>query len=321
MSKSIRLLIKRRRFVALLLIILLAVGIASSLAATQTASPEEKTASLFTLFTKANATILQAFQTLKSRNIAIPQDALNGYNQAVTLKEEAEVFRQASNWSAADGKLILALQELKHALWVIYETISSTPTQAEIELEKIASLESSISRLQEQLQQLENLARSAQAADFNTSTLDIKLGALRSWIANASQNLEQGKVDQASLDAREAKNLIDDLTQSLSNLATQLSSQRFEAYIAETQTRLTAIKQTATSSSNTVSLTAVNEAQTSLDQAKTYLASQMYNQTVTALVNSKQSEQTAVTALALKPNATTTSSTSLSNSPTAAAPP
>ncbi len=316
MTKNTRSLVKHRRLLSLQLIVLLGIGIASALAETQPASPEEKTASLFTLFNKANATVLQTFRTLESRNIATPQDALDGYNQAATLKEEAEGFRQAGNWSAADSKLVLALRELKQALWVIYETVSVNPTQADVELEKIASLESSISRLQEQLQQLENLIRSAQTAGFNTSTLDIKIGTARSWIANASQDLDQGKLDQASLDATEAKNLIDNLTQSLSNLAAQLSSQRLEAYIAETQTRLTAIKQAATSSSNTASLTALNDAQTSLDQAKTYLASQMYNQTVTALVNSKQSEQTAVTAL--KPNATATPSTSLSNSPTAA---
>jgi hypothetical protein len=319
MSNRSRLTLKRNKLSALLLIVLLGLAISSALAATQTASPEEKTASLFSLFDKANATVLQSFQKLEAKNIAVPQEALTGYDQAVSLREEAEVLRQVGNWSEASSKLIGALQKLKQALWIVYETAGTEPTQTEITLERNASLESSIRRLQEQLSQLENLARSAQAAGFNTSAADVKIGIANSWIANASQNLNRGKFDQAQQDAREAKSLIDELTQHLSNIATELSTQRLEAYIATTETRLAAIKQTALSTSNTASLTAVGQAETSLNLAKTYLEEQLVNQTVTALVNSKESEETAVAAL--KPSATSSSGASLSNSPTAVAHP
>ena len=100
----------------------------------------------------------------------------------------------------------------------------------------------------------------------------------------------------------DAKNLVERLTQSLNTWAVELKTPRLETYINQTQARLADIREEATSVSNVASITALDRAENSLNLAKDYLEKQLFNQTVTELMNAKKSEEQAV--IALKPTAT-----------------
>jgi len=300
---------------ALILIALLSTISASVLAVTQQATtPKDKADTLIVLLEKANSTIAEAFQRLKAKNIDIPQESSNQYKQAAALAEEAMTLYETGNYSEANNKIIQALQKLKQAILTISETTVIEQTQEEVNHERTMELTNSIDRLTEQMIQLQDLAFSAQSAGLKPPSIDAKIVAVKSLMANVYKSLNQGNLDQATTAYNEARTLIDELTRGLSSLAENLSTQRMETYIAETENRLGVIKQEAQTTLNAASLTAVNQAETNLSLAKTYLHKQLLNQTVAALVDSKASEEVATEAL--KP-APTSSRVPGNNSPTA----
>ena len=258
---------------------------------------KDKAENLFLLLEKANATVVQVFHQLEARNIPIPNASLAEYNQALLLADESRSLLEAGNYSEANNEIIKALQKFREALNAVYETINSQPTEAEITFEKAISLKSSIDRSHQQLSQIENLTRVAATAGFNTSSLEVKIERVRLLLQNASNNLNQRRYEAASSNLAEAKVILGDLTLFLSNLAIELKTQRLETYITQTEERLSAIRQKAASLSNVASLSALSAAEASLSNAKEYLEKQLINETVSALVNSKESEDEAVQAL------------------------
>jgi hypothetical protein len=150
---------------------------------------------------------------------------------------------------------------------------------------------------------------------YNTTALETKIQPVKALLDTASSNIDQKRFEAASVNLAEAKALIDSLVNALNNIAANLKIQRLQTYIAQTEVRLAAIKETAISLSNTASLAAVDNAETSLNNAKEYLEQQQINETLTELANSRASEEEAVAYL--KP-ATTSSNLTSSNRPNAA---
>jgi hypothetical protein len=300
----------------LIAITLSAVVLSSTTTATQGATDlKDKADSLFTLLEKANVTVTEVFRQLETKDIAVPQTSIEQRDQALILADEAQSLIQIGNYSEAESKIIQALQKLKEALKIVYTTIPEQPTETEIALERTAQLKSSINRYHEQLQRIENLTRFAAAVGYNTTALEAKIQTVKTLLDTASGNIDQKRFEAASVNLAEAKALIDSLVNALNNIAANLKIQRLQTYIAQTEVRLATIKETATSLSNTASLTAVNNAETSLNNAKEYLEKQQINETLTELANSRASEAEAVAYL--KPAATSSNLTS-SRTPNAA---
>jgi hypothetical protein len=295
----------------LIVITLSAVALSSTTTATQGATDlKDKADSLFTLLEKANVTVTEVFRQLEAKDIILPQTSLEQRDQALLLADEAQSLIQAGNYSEAESKIIQALQKLKEALKIVYTTIPEQPTETELALERTAQLKSSINRYQEQLQQIENLTRYVATVGYNTTTLETNIQTVKTLLNKASSNIDQNRFEAASVNLADAQTLIDSLVNALNNIAANLKIQRLQTYIAQTEVRLTAIKETATSLSNTASLEAVNNAETSLNIAKEYLEKQQINETLTELANSRASEEEAVAYL--KPVASLLNSTSSS---------
>jgi sensor histidine kinase regulating citrate/malate metabolism len=126
-------------------------------------------------------------------------------------------------------------------------------------------------------------------------------------LANATNSLNEKSFETASNSIAEAETLINSLTSFLSNFAAELTTQRIATYIEQAEERLSAIKERAVSVSNAASLTALNQAQHSLSNARGFLEKRLINETVNELMNSKQSEVQAVEYL--KPTSISTDST------------
>jgi tetratricopeptide (TPR) repeat protein len=298
---------------ALIMVALSALVLASSSASIQqTTATSDKTQNLFSLFQKANSTVAEIFRQFKTDGKTIPQASLNEYDQALVLAEESKSLLQAGNYSQADSKIVQALQKLKEALRIVYTAIPEQPTETEISFERTVQLKSSINRYYEQLQRIENLTRFAAAVGYNTTALEAKIQTIKSLLDRASNNIDQKRFEAASDNLAEAKTFIDRLVDALNNIAANLKIQRLETYIAQTEVRLDEIRETAISLSNDASLIALNNAETSLDNAKEYLEKQRINETLSELANSKESEEEAVEYL--KPAA------SSSNFPSSASP-
>ena len=269
---------------------------------------KDKTEDLFSLLEDSNATVAEIFRQLEADGKTIPQASLNEYNQALILAEESKSLLQAGNYSEAESKIIQALQKFKNALRIVYTTIPEQPTETETALERTVQLKSSINRYYEQLQRMENLTRFAAAVGYNTTALEVKIQIVKSLLDRASSNINQKRFEAASVNLADAKALIDSLVNALNDIAANLKIQRLQTYIAQTEVRLAAIKETAISLSNTASLTALNNAETSLDNAKEYLEKQQINETLSELANSRASEEEAVEYL--KPAASSSNLTS-----------
>ena len=269
---------------------------------------KDKTEDLFSLLEDSNATVAEIFRQLEADGKTIPQASLNEYNQALILAEESKSLLQAGNYSEAESKIIQALQKFKNALRIVYTTIPEQPTETETALERTVQLKSSINRYYEQLQRMENLTRFAAAVGYNTTALEVKIQIVKSLLDRASSNINQKRFEAASVNLADAKALIDSLVNALNDIAANLKIQRLQTYIAQTEVRLAAIKETAISLSNTASLTALNNAETSLDNAKEYLEKQQINETLSELANSRASEEEAVEYL--KPVASSSNLTS-----------
>ena len=278
----------------------------------------DKANSLFSILEEANATVVKVFRQLEAKGIVAPQDSLLLYNQALLLASEADSMIQQGKYSEASATVIEAIQKLKESLRIIYGSVTEQPSEFEANVEKTIALNSSINRFYEQLHKIENLTSIARANGFNTTEMETQAETVQSLLSEASDKIEEGKLEIASENLSEARALINILSDNLNELAIELKVQRLSTYIAETQVRLEALKARAISIANTVSLTYVNLAEDSLSNAKEYLEQQLINQTLAELADSKDSELQAEKILTPTLNST---SSLTSRSPTVTAAP
>ena len=278
---------------ALIVVTLLAFVLTSSQASLQQ-TPSEKTRDLFSIFQNANSIVSKIFCRLEADGEILPQASLYNYNQALVLAAESESLSQLGNYSEANEKIVQALQKLKEALRIVDATIPWQQTVTEISLERAAQLRSAISRYRGQLQRIENLTRLAASVGYNTTILEDRIQTINNLLYNAANNVEQKYFEAALENLAEAKIISDRILSAVNNLATSLKIQRIEEYINKTQERLNAIRETAEALSNEASLAAVDNAETSLESAKSYLEEQLINETLSELAIVKANEDQAV---------------------------
>ncbi len=295
---------------ALSLTLIVLSALTLSFAAATATNTENSTDFLFSLVQNANATVTEAYNRLEAQDIAAPQDSLTAYNQALLYADEAANQLQAGNISEANSKALQALQQFKEALRIVYEAYPEQPT----ETEKTIALRSAIDRASAQLQRLENLTRLAASTGYNTTRLEANIETAKALLTNASHSLNQQNFEAASTSLEEAKTLIENLLNNVNNFAATLKIQRLNAYVAQTEERLAALRTEATTAQNADSLAALNSADDSLANAKEYLEKQQINETLTALASSKASEEKA--AEYLNPPAAVSDTPSPSKSPT-----
>ncbi len=286
---------KAKWFIILTLIVVtLSAFILASTQASLQQTTSEKTQDLFSLFQNANATVSKVLSQLEADDKTVPQASLNEYNQALVLAGESETLLQTGNYSEANEKIIQALQKLKKTLTIVDSAIPEQPTETEISLQRTVQLRSSINRYREQLERIENLTRLAASVGYNTTILEERIQTIKNLLNMAANNLEQKRFEAAAQNLAEAKNISDRILIAVNNFAADLRIQRIAAYIAKTQERLDAIRETAEAFSNEASLAAVDNAEASLNNAKEYLEEQRINETLNELANSRASEDEAV---------------------------
>jgi hypothetical protein len=291
---------------ALIIITLSALVLASTSATVQeNTDTKDKTEDLFLLLQKANATVAEIFCQFKAYAQVIPQASLNEYNQALLLAEESRNLLHLGKYFEAETYIIQALQKFKNALRIAYTTVPEQPNETEIALERAIQLKSSVNRYYEKLELIKNLTRFAVAAGFNTTALETRIQTVETLLDTASSNIDEKRFEAASANIADAKVLIGSLVNALNTIAADLKIQRLQTYIAQTEVRLATIKETAILLSNTASLTALKNAEVSLDNAKEYLEKQQINETLSELANSRASEEEAVEYL--KPTASSLS--------------
>jgi len=123
-------------------------------------------------------------------------------------------------------------------------------------------------------------------------------------LTRASTNLKQNRFDAALGNIAEAKRLGEQLTNKLRDFATVLRTDRLGTYIENTEERLALLKRTTTSLSTNyptstidAAFAALDAAESSLSNAKSYLENDQITDTLTELTKSKVSEEQAASYL------------------------
>lgn len=260
-----------------------------------------KTETLFSLLEESNNTVVTIFQQLDEDGITLPQESIIEYEKANVLAAESQILVNAGNYSNAEISIIQALDKLKDALRIAYESIQDQPIQPATSIEKYVRIQSSIKRYSELIDRIQNQTILVSSSGFNTTSLRDKIQTIISLLNSATANLEKSRFEAALKNVAEAKSLSDSVIVVLRDFAITLKIPRLETYIVNTEKRLILIRQTTTSLSATYPATtidasylALDKAENSLSSAKSFFESNQINDTLNELVKSKISEDQAV---------------------------
>ncbi len=313
-------------FIAVLFIILVLSSTlltSGSISLQQTENDSKKVENLFSILEESNNTVTEIFRQLEEQGMDIPQESYNEYNQALVLADESQMLIQSGDYSQAENKIIQAFDKFREALNLAYAKIDDHPPQVTA-IEKYYQIQSTLNRYKELLDQIQKLTDLISKAGFNTTIIRERIQLISSLLVRASNNLEQNNLASALRNAAEAKKIADNLINRLKEFAANLKTERLEQYIANTEERLALIRITANSLSATYPPTTIENvisaleiAESSLDNAKIYLENDQINNSLVELANSKESEEEAVSYL--KPE-TPSEDTSLDNTSSIVAP-
>ena len=273
---------------------------------------------LFSILEESNSTVIEIFHRLEGQGIEIPQESYNEYDQALLLAGESQRLIQLGDYSQAENRIIQAFEKFRESLNLAYGKIDDQTLQVTT-IEKYFLIQSTLNRYKELLEQIKNLTETISKAGFNTTILRERIQTISSLLIRASNNLEQGNLALALRDAAEAKKIADNLISRLKDFAANLKIERLEQYITNTEERLALIRRTVDSLSAVYPPTTIDNvisaleiAESSLDNAKIYLENDQITNSLVELANSKESEEEAVSYL--KP-AISSEDTTLDNNP------
>lgn len=276
-----------------------------------------KVKTLFSILKESNNTVIRLFNELEKTGFSIPQEGLILYNQAITLANESQNLINSENYLEAEVKIIQSLNKFEETLARTYSIITDPNFQQLTSQEKYNQIQSSINRYNELINRFNNLTKLANQSGFNTTSIQGKIQDTISVLIKASSNLEQNRFDAALRNIAEAKRLSDQINNALKDFAESLKTVRVETYIEKTEIRLDLIKRTTISvasnyPSSTIdaAISAIESAETSLNNAKIYLENNQLSDTLIELANSKDSEEQAINYLKSEDS---TSASSLSN--------
>ncbi len=265
-----------------------------------------KAETLFSLLEESNNTVVAIFHQLEEGGISLTQESISEYETAQVFAAESQILVNAGNYSTAEISIIQALDKLKDALKIAYESIQDQTVQPVTSLEKYVTIQSSIKRYTELLEQIRNQTILVSLSGFNTTFIEGKIQTIISLLNSATINLEESRFEAASRNIAEVKSLSDSIIVLLRDFAINLKTTRLELYIVNTEKRLIFIRQTTNSLSTTypattidASYVALDKAEISLSNAKSYFENDQIDDTLNELVKSKISEDQALSYLRL----------------------
>ena len=263
-----------------------------------------KAETLFYLLEESNNTVVTIFHQLEEDGITLPQESIIEYEKANVLAAESQILVNSGNYSNAEISIIQALDKLKDALRIAYESIQDQPVQPATSIEKYVRIQSSIKRYSELIEQIQNQTILVSLSGFNTTSLRDKIQTVISLLNSATINLDQSRFEAALRNIDEAKSLSDSIIVMFRDFAINLKTMRLETYIVNTEKRLILIRQTTSSLSAAYPAATIDasnleldKAENSLSSAKSFLENNQINDTLNELVKSKISEDQAVSYL------------------------
>lgn len=276
----------------------------------QTLDPQkQKAETLFSILEQTNMSILSAFSELEQKNITPPDGTQTLYNQGLFHTTEAQNFLQQENFSEASAQAVLAMKKFEEALRLLESALplDATPSTVETAL----NLKANITRVVNYVERLKNMTQKASTAGYNTLGVEKQLNEINSYLGNATRKLRVLDLDGASRDIGVAKTLLGDLLELVSRLTNLVSKSNVQKYLAEAENRLSAtradisVSSTLTAKEKEDALTALNNSETSLSNARDLIEDSNVDDAIEELEEAKRWEDES-TVVAVDPSASNT---------------
>jgi phosphoribosylanthranilate isomerase len=256
---------------------------------------------LLSILDEVDDRVLEAFEQLGTNGISVPEEARTSYQYGLVLANEAIKLFKDGNSREASEKATEALQEFKKALMVAQEALQEEPSGTEITAEKALILRDSLSRIWEHMRRLENMAELVAAEGYDSTIMGVTIKETKRILEEATNKLETGDLDGTANDLDIARVLVLESEEQLRRLTEDMKADRIQAYMTETEKRISDLKEEVDSLSNQLptqikdaSLTALNEAEDSIQNAKDLLEKEMINESIDELTEAKEKEEEAI---------------------------
>lgn len=294
--------------------------------ATTSSEQKQKAETLYMILENSNTTIPSAFSRLDSQNLTAP-NAQTTYDEGLAHAREAANLIEEENFSEACTEAVAAMQKFEETLQLLENVSPASPTEAEIVAEETISLKANITRTTEQLQRIENLTTKASEAGYNTTAIQKRIREINTYLENATQQLRNRNLEEATKALNIAKTLLDELSQAITRLTKLVTESNTEKYLNEAQVRVSAAKQnitlsaTLTAEAKQEAICALNNSEASLTSARDLIESNSVDEAIEELNEAKiwEEESTrvispvAATPTAVAPATDSASSTSRDN--------
>ena len=194
-----------------------------------------------------------------------------------------------------------ALKKFKESLDVVYGEIEEPSTPIDSAFEVMIRLNNSITRGFQYLNYVENLAHILEAKGYDTAVIEDKIQSARGLLQKALSDLYQHRFQSVGDTLLMVKGLLGTLRERLVLISLDLKVSRLETYIVDADERLDLLEATVLSLSSELSpeaknasLTALQDAEANLDNARSYLEAQRVSEVVHELMQSREREEEAL---------------------------
>jgi len=266
-----------------------------------TFSSQSKTEALLAIVAKANDTVSEVLSDLRMLGVHIPEEVLLLHTQCLAKVDAAFSLYQFGNYHEADQRAVEALQTFKTVLIMIYNQPQDPVTHDEALNEIIIQYNNSIHRISQYLEYIETLIPSLESNGYNTTRIEDAIQSAKVLAEKALRELHQNRFRDTNNTLSAAKTLMNTLMEHIHAIAKDWKVRKLETFIVDTEKRLNLIEDKISSLSSEISpevknasLTALEEAENKLDNARNYLQIQMVDETVNELAKSKALEEEAL---------------------------
>ena len=275
----------------------------------QTTDPQkQKAETLLAILEETNTTIISTFKELENKNITSPQ-AQTKYTQGLVKVNESLRFVAQDNFDEACIEAVLAMQKFEDTLKLLEEASpsDSNPTTTEM----VTMLRANIARAVTYIEKLENMTARAKDAGYNTFSIENQIAESRHYLRNAAQKLRVLNLEGATEDLREAEEVLDDLIENVTQLINRVSESNAQRYLQAAEDRVFAAKArisvsaTLTPKEKEEALTALDNSETKLDNAKDLIQANNVDDAIQELEEAKKWEEasnTTVNAVSVTPS-------------------
>lgn len=258
---------------------------------------KNKAETLLTIIDNDNKTIRSAIDRLDAQNILVPQNVKTTYSEGIVHAKEAISLMNQGKFNQANTKAIEAMQKFEETLRLLDDASPSELTETEKIAEEAIALKANITRAFEYLERVKNLTARILFAGYNTSEVAERLTLVEQHLQNAKTKLSVANLEGATEELCMVQRLLGELKEDLARLLDIINASNTKMYLQEAEIRVSAAKTNITASLTLTpetkedAITALNNSQTSLANARDSMENDNIDEAIKELEEAKKWEE------------------------------